>query len=131
MIFCTSLTYVDFITLLYSRDKSIKCNMDLLHVRRNITIIIQVNALQTKKSTENKMIFFLKTKLIQCKQLITCIPCERSNFTLTTRSRCAIACNKRYMSLYYPRAEIKIGKQLVWFMPIDESCSALRARSSK
>lgn len=111
-----------------SVEITIKCNTDLLHVRRNGTIIIQVNALQTKKSTENKMIFFLKTKLIQCKQLITCIPCERSNFTLTTRSRCAIRVTKG-IRVYI--THVLIGKQLVWFMPTDESCSALGARPSK
>lgn len=72
------------------------------------------------------MIYFLNK--IQCKQLITCIPCERSNFTLPRDLGVQLHVTKG-IQVYI--THVLIGKQLVWFMPIDESCSALRARSSK
>lgn len=64
------LTCVDFIASLYSIDKSIKCNMDLMHVGRNWTSQLG-HCIPNRKCTENKMIFFfLKTNKYNANNLI-------------------------------------------------------------
>lgn len=114
-----------------SVEITIKCNMDLLLVRRNGTIIIQVNAWQTEIYWKLNDWFFSKKPKIQCKQLNTCKPYERSNFTVATSSRCATTLtNAKGLYIYiYICILPTLGKQFVRFMPIYESCSALRARS--